>query len=418
MPKYQGKEFTTTLQAPTRKQLDKLIRGNMAFARRQGMEDIRILERGKDPDGGYRAILVAHNWNPIEWVKEKVSSLRGRGESTEEPRVEYSEPAPETVNLGREEEKRQGKKKRLPYTPEYEPEDITLDMRMVEPPPEREDYAKESEFRKAYDSYAKRVQEAVERKESMEREERESFERTGRLKEEALAEAELTKAKTLKAELEAEKLRKEVKPTVGERIMKGLPGIGRGLGAAAGEATKGIAAGAQKGLAPGKAGPQRAARMVVPQVGPSLFAIPKMGLGMGKPNLGLYMGTGLGALRTGMTMPGLRAGLLSPLPRMGQPAIQTTTEAKVPGLSDIQSRVYTAITEGNNTKEVLVNATGLLPMQVGKAVKDLEKKGMIKTDQGVIVPVVTQQQQQGRISPLGIPRGGMNLSTMIPRFRR
>lgn len=84
MPKYQGKEFTTTVQAPTRKELSKLLEGLHVYAREHGLEDIKVLERGRDPDGGFRAIVVAHNWNPIKWVREK---WRGFGRPKLEPGV-------------------------------------------------------------------------------------------------------------------------------------------------------------------------------------------------------------------------------------------------------------------------------------------------------------------------------------------
>ena len=63
---YQGEEFTVQLQSPTREGLDEQIASFRKFAKDRGLETFKVLERGKDPDGGYRAIITAHNWNPFE----------------------------------------------------------------------------------------------------------------------------------------------------------------------------------------------------------------------------------------------------------------------------------------------------------------------------------------------------------------
>lgn len=78
---YQGKEFTSTLQAPSKESLDILVRSAKKFAGSHQMENFKVLEKGKDPDGGYRAIVTAHNWNPITWIKEKI---RGKKRVAEE----------------------------------------------------------------------------------------------------------------------------------------------------------------------------------------------------------------------------------------------------------------------------------------------------------------------------------------------
>lgn len=74
--RYQGKEIQSTIKAPTKKDLDEMIKDIKSYARENGLGPVKILRRGKDPDGGYEAIVVAHNWNPVKWVKEKVTSHR------------------------------------------------------------------------------------------------------------------------------------------------------------------------------------------------------------------------------------------------------------------------------------------------------------------------------------------------------
>ena len=68
---YQGKEFTTVIQANTLRKLNTMIKGLKSYAHEHEMDDFRVLSKEKDPDGGYRAVIQAHNWNPIAWVKEK-----------------------------------------------------------------------------------------------------------------------------------------------------------------------------------------------------------------------------------------------------------------------------------------------------------------------------------------------------------
>ncbi len=61
--KYQGKEHTSILQANTRRDLDRMISGIRTYAKKYHMKT-RVIEKKKDPDGGYRAIVVSHNLNP------------------------------------------------------------------------------------------------------------------------------------------------------------------------------------------------------------------------------------------------------------------------------------------------------------------------------------------------------------------
>lgn len=77
---YQGKEFTATLQAPTKAVLNEMLRGLESYARRYKM-DVKVLEKGTDPDGGYRATVTAHNSNPFKWLRRKMEM---KGKSYEE----------------------------------------------------------------------------------------------------------------------------------------------------------------------------------------------------------------------------------------------------------------------------------------------------------------------------------------------
>jgi len=68
---FQGEEFTTIIQAPTSTALQKNIEQFRVFAKAKQYETFEILQQGRDPDGGFKAIVVAHNWNPITWAAEK-----------------------------------------------------------------------------------------------------------------------------------------------------------------------------------------------------------------------------------------------------------------------------------------------------------------------------------------------------------
>ena len=70
MDKYQGKEITATLQANTKVELNKLIAGLNRYAKTNHLETVKVLSKAKDPDGGYKAIVEAHNFNPFRAAKE------------------------------------------------------------------------------------------------------------------------------------------------------------------------------------------------------------------------------------------------------------------------------------------------------------------------------------------------------------
>ena len=74
MVNYQGKEITATLQAPNKTQLDKLIKGLNRYAKTNHLETVKVLSKAKDPDGGYKAIVEAHNWNPLKVAKERYAN--------------------------------------------------------------------------------------------------------------------------------------------------------------------------------------------------------------------------------------------------------------------------------------------------------------------------------------------------------
>lgn len=75
--KYQGREFNIHLQAPTLAELNGMIRGIRDYARKHNIEKIKVLQKGADPDGGFEAVIKAHNWNPIGWIKEKWEARGG-----------------------------------------------------------------------------------------------------------------------------------------------------------------------------------------------------------------------------------------------------------------------------------------------------------------------------------------------------
>lgn len=109
MEKYQGREFTQYIQAPTKKALEGMIKGTRAYAKRHGLGKVEVLQRRQDPDGGWEAILKAHNWNPIKWLKSRFSKEK-RTEYSRERETERGEK--EEERRIREEEKAQRKEER------------------------------------------------------------------------------------------------------------------------------------------------------------------------------------------------------------------------------------------------------------------------------------------------------------------
>ncbi len=86
---YQGNEFTTIIQAPTKKALQMKIDQFRAFATVNKYELFEILQQGPDPDGGYKAIVTAHNWNAAAWVQKRWEG-RGGGPEARATKAELS----------------------------------------------------------------------------------------------------------------------------------------------------------------------------------------------------------------------------------------------------------------------------------------------------------------------------------------
>ena len=73
MPKYfPGNGMTTIVQGPTEAAVKNTISALEKTAVELGHEDFDILDMGPDPNGGYRAVVVTHNFNPITWASEKL----------------------------------------------------------------------------------------------------------------------------------------------------------------------------------------------------------------------------------------------------------------------------------------------------------------------------------------------------------
>jgi len=132
---------------------------------------------------------------------------------------------------------------------------------------------------------------------------------------------------------------------------------------AMGEISKGLAIGAQRGGAPGRGGPARAARMHTPQasgVSSSLFDISGMKRA-GSPTMPASMLTGKG------------------LEGMRMPLQITSAERQIPGLSRDESLILTVLKkEGNKTREELAAITGLSTVQVDRILSRLRKNGHLQ----------------------------------------
>lgn len=76
--RYRGKEFKMTIGAPSRVDLEDLIFAAQECAGDSGMGSFEVIDVREDPDGGYEAIVVAHNFNPFKWVKEKAKEVGGK----------------------------------------------------------------------------------------------------------------------------------------------------------------------------------------------------------------------------------------------------------------------------------------------------------------------------------------------------
>ena len=88
--KYQGREFRTYLQAPTERKLSQMVVEQGDYARKVGTGPIEVLQKGRDPDGGWEATVIAHNWNPFKWIRKKVKGKPKEEEEEEKALVPYS----------------------------------------------------------------------------------------------------------------------------------------------------------------------------------------------------------------------------------------------------------------------------------------------------------------------------------------
>jgi hypothetical protein len=64
---FQGSEFNLILQAPTEDKLGVAVAAFEETAITLGIKDIKTLEFGPDPDGGFKAVLAGHNFNISSW---------------------------------------------------------------------------------------------------------------------------------------------------------------------------------------------------------------------------------------------------------------------------------------------------------------------------------------------------------------
>ena len=75
----QGKEAEITLQAPDKPTIERMISETYRYAEKLGLEHPEVLSSGPDPDGGYKAIIVAHNVNVIKWLGKAKKKWEARG---------------------------------------------------------------------------------------------------------------------------------------------------------------------------------------------------------------------------------------------------------------------------------------------------------------------------------------------------
>lgn len=68
---FQGNEMTVVVQAPSLRALTEKTQAFKRFATGEGYETFQVLSYGPDPDGGFKAIIEAHNFNPVTWASEQ-----------------------------------------------------------------------------------------------------------------------------------------------------------------------------------------------------------------------------------------------------------------------------------------------------------------------------------------------------------
>ena len=157
--KYQGKELQSTLQAPNKGELNKLVSSARRYAVAHGMDNFKVLERGKDPDGGYRAIITAHNWNPVTWVKEKIKGRKGKKEIVEEEPTRLLEGTPEESGYEKEDAKEQERfaREEAKRLKEEEERRKKEQERFAEEEAERERKEEEEEYKRREEAFLKSI---------------------------------------------------------------------------------------------------------------------------------------------------------------------------------------------------------------------------------------------------------------------
>lgn len=315
--RYQGKEFNVTIGAPTREVLDQMVEGLHTYAGEHGLEDFEVLSRRPDPDGGWECTLRAHNWNPISWVKEKL-----RKEPKEEPKKWKVKPTPEELReedrklLGTlsdrerqfyeeaekakaeaarlDELRRQEEARRRTYE-KAEAEEEQLVERLIQVPrwnsstqswevvtmkvkvPKEQVKLEKEKIRREIEELEMEREFAPTEKELLRAQAEAKLGELRRQREFAPLQTELEKAQT-KEQIE---FIKELRRQRGlpARLAKGVGGLAAGVAQAG---TLGIAGVAQS-IQPGKAGPQRAARMLAPKVPMELYGVKPPSPRFGRP---------------------------------------------------------------------------------------------------------------------------------------
>jgi len=342
---YQGKEQTTILQAPTKKALKALIRSNRSYAKSHGMEHFRILESGKDPDGGYRAVISSHNLNPITWIKSKIGSSESK--------------AAASAQLEADREKAEEKRKR-----KYEEEAAR--------------HEKEFARQKAEAERAELRQIAAEETKS---------------RAQAIRESKTATATAKKATFKAEhpnivKVSEGVKKAggvsvkaVGSGLRKGTPVVAKALGKGAISLVSGLASmsrnrgvvrTSRKYGSSGELLEEEVEREPSGGIRARGFSYTGTGLYGSMESLRAFSLPGGGA--PGLDLSHLRSLML---PGAGSP-IKRQTLPKVEDLTKTQEEVYDAVLDRANTTAAIAVQTDLKESTIKKALKALEKKGLLE----------------------------------------
>lgn len=366
--RYQGREKTSILQANTKAGLDTLIRSSRSFADEHGMERFKVLESGKDPDGGYRAIVTAHNWGPTEWVKRKFAGIgRGKSTITPEPPPEPTEEETAYRRWTTEEEEKAEERARVRAG---ERERAVTAVREGAEQTERLRFAKLTPREQRAEFEAERLEGRVQARELGEAE----IARVEQVK--TLREARPTKlmrlargareAVTAIREREAE-VETEYGPS-GEVISRRVTRKPRGFRPT--RRGRGMEGMGFAGRAIGGSGMGLAGRALMPGTGFGSKLSPIGGLDKLRQ---LQMPGGNGGRRLGVV-----PGSGGPGMGFGAPGIETipVVEKRL-GLTENQNLVYQEVLDGTRTEEDIAENTELTKSAVTKALKFLEKKGLI-----------------------------------------